>query len=126
MRELLARELRQALRGRDKAAVAALRSALAAIGNAEAVPASQPNPPGPGAGPIAGAVAGLGASEAARRKLSDDEVAGILRAEIADRLTAAGQYREGGHDARASQLQREADVLSAVLAQAAGDQTSSR
>lgn len=126
MRELLARELEQALRARDTAAVAALRSALAAIGNAEAVPANPPNPPGPGAGPIAGAVIGLGAGDADRRVLSDDEVAGIVQAEIEERQAAAAQYRDGGHEARADQLQLEADVLTAVLAKAAGGQTSSR
>jgi uncharacterized protein YqeY len=126
MRELLTSELQQALRDRDTAAVAALRSALAAIGNAEAVPGSLPNPPGPGAGPIAGAVIGLGAGEAARHVLSDDEVAAIVRAEIEERQAAAVQYRDGGHEARAGQLLREADVLTAVLARAGEGQTSSR
>ncbi|MBO0816776.1 MAG: hypothetical protein J2P30_16755, partial [Actinobacteria bacterium] len=60
----LAGELRKAVAARDLIAVSALRSALAAIDNAGAVPLS----PGPAAGTssphVAGAAAGLGAGEA--------------------------------------------------------------
>src|SRR6202011_1439356 len=56
-----------ALKAGDRPAVRALRSALGAIENAEAV-AVRP-PPGPARSRIAGAVAGLGAGEIARRDL---------------------------------------------------------
>jgi hypothetical protein len=54
--------LTDALRGRDRVAVAALRSALSAIANAEAI--SPPSPTaGAGGSYVAGGVAGLGAAE---------------------------------------------------------------
>jgi uncharacterized protein len=51
--------LADALRRRDRAAVSALRSALSAIGNAEAV-SPPPATAGTGSERIAGAAAGLG------------------------------------------------------------------
>jgi hypothetical protein len=80
--------LKAALASRDRVAVSVLRSALAAIGNAEAVP--------PRSGPVAassphfaGAAAGLGAAEAQRRIVSDAEAVQIVTAEIEDRVMAA-------------------------------------
>ena len=116
--ERLALELRRALRGGDRSAVAALRSALAAIGNAEAVPDDGADERRTGAGPIAGALTGLGAGDVARRVLSADEVTAIVRAEVAERRAAAGQYRDGGHESGAIRLEREADVLTAALGRA--------
>jgi uncharacterized protein len=60
------RALTAAMKARDQRAVAALRSALAAIDNAEAVEAAGEGHP-PGEGRIAGAVLGVGAAEVARR-----------------------------------------------------------
>jgi uncharacterized protein YqeY len=117
--EHLAEELRRALRSRDQAAVAATRSALAAIANAEAVLPSRAGNPRPGTGPVAGALSGLGAGEAARRILSAGEVTAIVSAEIAERRVAARQYRDGGHESAALRLEREAEVLTAVLGGAA-------
>ncbi|MBO0771199.1 MAG: hypothetical protein J2P35_07070 [Actinobacteria bacterium] len=112
----LAGELRKAVAARDLIAVSALRSALAAIDNAGAVPLS----PGPAAGTssphVAGAAAGLGAGEAERRRLSDSDAAEIVRAEAADRRAVAGDYDRSGHTERAWRLRREADVLEAALA----------
>ena len=98
-------------------AASALRSALGAIGNAEAV---RPGPePATAAGSehFAGAVAGLGAGEAERRGLGEAEVAGIVRTEIAERLAAAGEYERGGYAGRAGRLRREAAVLTSALAE---------
>lgn len=127
--------LRAALRERDKAAAAALRSALAAIGNAEAVEAAEAAEApaagraaaeGAGGGAraasgsehIAGAVAGLGAAEAARRELSEAELARIVSAEIAERVAAADGYEHAGHPDRAARLRREADVLRTATSEA--------
>jgi uncharacterized protein len=106
--------LRAALKQRDSVAVSALRTALTAIGNAEAlaVPAPQGGWPGQY---VAGSVAGLGATEASRRALTEDEIAGILRAEIAERRAAADQYEQAGHPGRAGRLRREADALAAAV-----------
>jgi uncharacterized protein len=106
--------LRAALKARDTAAVAALRSALAAIGNAEALPAAAPEVRR-SSQYLAGSVAGLGAAEATRRTLTVAEIAGIVRTEIAERRTAAAGYEQSGHADRASQLRREADALAAVV-----------
>jgi hypothetical protein len=98
--------------------VSALRSAQAAIGNAEAVavpPASQA--PG-GNQHFAGTVAGLGAAEARRRVLSAADAEEIIRAEVAERHGAADLYEQAGHADRATRLRREADALRMVLADA--------
>jgi uncharacterized protein YqeY len=111
--------LGEALRARDSVAVAALRSALSAVGNAEAVPPGSPVAAGcngPGGEYFAGAVAGLGATEAGRRTLNAAEIGQIVRAEISERLRAAGEYERAGHADRASRLRSEARVLTSVLA----------
>jgi uncharacterized protein YqeY len=106
--------LRAALKQRDSAAVSALRSALAAIGNAEALPASSA-PRGRAGQYVAGAVAGLGAAEASRRTLTEAEITSIVATEVAERRAAAAQYEQVGHADRAGRLRREADVLAAVV-----------
>jgi uncharacterized protein YqeY len=168
----LRRELAAALRARDQVAVAALRTALSALANAEAVPApaiprgsvpaagaasrnAAPGSPAPGspapgspapgspapgsaapgspvpgsaaagsAAPggdphIAGAAAGLGAAEAARRHIGEAEADRIVRAEIRERLAAAEQYARAGHADRAGRLRREAAVLAAAVGEPA-------
>jgi hypothetical protein len=102
--------LRDAMRARDAAAVAALRSALAAVGNAGAVdvPAT---PPPPGTAEVAGAVLGLGAAEVPRRELTAAEVAALVRAEVADRVAAAEAYERDGRADRAERLRAEAAAL---------------
>jgi uncharacterized protein len=102
-----------AMKDRDRVATAALRSALTAIDNAEAVdiglaPRAQP-------GTIAGGVTGLGAGEVARRTITDHDVRAILRDAITERQTAAAQYESlQRHDA-ADRLRVEASVLAALL-----------
>ena len=109
-RDRLQTALRAALRVRDKTAASALRSALAAIDNASAVPAEPA--PGVASGPhFAGAAAGLGAGEAPRRGLTAGEAERIVRAEIAEREAAATGYERAGHADRAGRLRREAAVL---------------
>jgi hypothetical protein len=111
MEEALRTALRSAMRSRDPVATAALRSALSALDNATAVPpAAAPAPPGDRH--VAGSAAGLGAAEAARRELTPAEAAAVLRAEIADRRAAAGQYPPGP---AADRLRAEADVLAAFV-----------
>jgi uncharacterized protein YqeY len=115
LRARLRAALPAAMKARDRAAVAALRSALAAIDNAEAVaPEPEPEPVGDDS-PIAKARVGLGAGEAARHELTDDDVAAIVRAEVAERLTSADEYDDHGRDERADRLRAEAAVLQAHL-----------
>jgi uncharacterized protein len=90
--------LRDAMKARDVVAAFALRSALSAIGNAEAVPA---DPGGP--------------AEVARRRLSPADIQAIVQAEISERETTAVQYQESGQGDRAERLGREAQILGTVL-----------
>lgn len=115
LRTRLQQALPTALKARDTAAVAALRSALAAIDNAHAVAA----PPTPRSGAvIAGAVTGLGAGDAQRRNLSEGDITAIVRAEIADRRAAAADCERTGQPDAAARLTAEADVLAGHLANA--------
>jgi hypothetical protein len=135
LHERLSRALPVAMKARDRVAVAALRSALAAIANAEAVDPPQPPPPaqrpdhggsgaeqldhgGSGSGPaFAGAVAGLGATEVERRRLSGVQVEEVIRAEVAERETAAAGYERAGQLEHAERLRAEAKVLTSYLDQ---------
>jgi len=106
--------LPEALKARDKVAVSALRSALAAIDNAGAVPHGPVPTAGLGDQYVAGAAAGLGAGEVGRRRLSEDDVAQIVRAEVAERQAAARDYAQRGQPDQADRLRREASVLVSV------------
>lgn len=112
----LRRALSEALKSRDMVAVSALRSALGAIDNASAVPAGPEPGVSANSAHIAAAAAGIGAAEAERRLLSDEEASAIVRAEVAERQTAARDYERAGHTDRAGRLRREADVLASTLA----------
>src|SRR3974390_169979 len=80
--------LGQALRRRESIAIPALRSALSAVGNAEAVTGA-----GPAAGAssphVAGARSGLGAGEAPRRGLTAAQVEQVIPAQISEHRQAA-------------------------------------
>jgi uncharacterized protein len=106
--------LRAALKQRDTAAISALRSALAAIGNSETLPIAATQSGG-GDQYLAGSVAGLGAAEAPRRVLTDVKIADIVSTEISERRAAAAGYEQAGHTDRADRLRREADALAAVV-----------
>ena len=114
LRTQLRRQLSTAVREHDRPAVSALRSAMAALDNAEAVQ------PGEGFQPevsqhVAGGVAGLGAAEVERQVLDAESQRAIVKAEIESRLTAATTYEQHGQSARAAELRLGADVLAAVL-----------
>ena len=117
--------LTAALGSGDRAAAAAVRSALSAVGNAEAIDtAAQAGPAGLATASsehFAGARAGLGAGEVPRKRLSAADVMQIVLAEIAERQSAAVEYDRLGHASRAERLRREADVLAAVLSEERGN-----
>jgi uncharacterized protein len=113
IRKRLERVLREALQARDMVAVSAVRSALAALDNAQAVPA--PSATGAGSPHVAGAVAGPRAGEAERRRLSESEAGDIVRAEVTEREAAARAYDRSGHAEQAARLRREASILTSVL-----------
>ena len=105
------------MKARDSAAVAALRSALAAIDDAESVEVPSGARPGSASDSsvIAGAMDGVGAGEAARLDLSERQIEDIVRAEVADRRSAAADYERAGRPDRAARLTAEADALAAHL-----------
>jgi uncharacterized protein YqeY len=115
VRQRLERPLREALRARDMIAVSALRSALAAIDDAGAIPAGTARAAGAGSRQFAGSAAGLGAGEAKRRSLSEAEVEKIVRAVVTGRRAAAREYERAGHADQADRLRRWACVLESAV-----------
>jgi uncharacterized protein YqeY len=113
LRERLRESLKVALNARDAIAIAAFRSAMSAVDNAEAVDRSQA--PAPTAGMIGDVHLGVGAGEVARRELSHHDVHEIVRAEIRDRTAAAAEYERLGRADHASRLSAEARVLTSFL-----------
>ncbi|WP_210650245.1 hypothetical protein [Nocardioides sp. SYSU D00065] len=107
LRARLRAALLQARRDRDAETVSTLRTALAALENAEAVPASAT------AGAIEDAPVGVGASEAQRRVLSDADELAVLDAEIASLLEAVRAYASSVPE-RAAGADRAADTLRAL------------
>lgn len=110
IRMAMRHDLVVALKARDTETVTALRTAIAAIDNAEAVdtsalPASAPD------GPVAGATAGLGSSEVARRALTTADGRSVVSAVIAEYLDEAERYESADHGESAAVLRRQAEVL---------------
>ena len=98
VRSRLRAELTASLKRRDRAVAAALRSAVAAVDNAEAVDPT-----------------GVDTTEVARRELSADEIDAILHHEVDDLRTAAEEYAELAQADRAADLAAGAAALSAIL-----------
>jgi len=114
LRHALRRDLAMAMKARQPDAVAALRAAIAAIDNAEAVPAPEARQAATSSH-IAGARAGLGAAEAARRDLSDSDQRAILRDKITGYTAEADRYEALGQPDAAARLRTQARLLSAYL-----------
>lgn len=112
-RATLRSALLTARKDRDTIRVSALRCALSVIDNAETPDDAHLDAPASEA--IAGGVVGLGAAEVARRDLSDAQIRDLLRAEVAERLTAADQFAAAGHDDRAGDMRSEAAILDGLL-----------
>lgn len=112
MRTSLRRDLTAALKARDRVSVAALRSALAAIENAEALPADQ-LPASAANEPWS--ANGVGAAEAQPRHLTEADLREIVEREVRERSVAADEYEQIGRHDRAESLRSEAAVLSRYL-----------
>jgi uncharacterized protein YqeY len=101
-------DLTQAMKERDRSRVAALRTALAAIANAEAPPAHDlPTPP---LAPLVGR-----AQEQPRLVLTPADVEAIVRLEIADRRDTIEHLRGRDQDDAVRQLASEITVLERYL-----------
>lgn len=114
LRAAMRADLLTAMKAREKDAVTALRVGLGALDTAEAVPVGELDPR-TGSEHVAGATAGLGSSEAARRELTLDRARAVLRAELEDRRSIADEYTEFGQLDAAARLRAEADVLERYL-----------
>ncbi|MEV6323613.1 hypothetical protein AB0M45_20825 [Nocardia sp. NPDC051787] len=110
LRERLRAGLSAAMRARDRAGVSALRSALGAVDNAEAVDVAEHR-----AGALEHSATGLGVAEVERRELTEQDVERIVRAEVTERLTVAEQYESLGRTDRAATLHAEAKALTDLL-----------
>jgi uncharacterized protein len=109
--ERLREGLRTAIKERDRVAVSALRSTLAAIENAEAVDVT-------GAAQRGMAIEqspGLGGAEVQRRALTEGEITRIVATELSDREAAARTYATAGQTERADRLLAEVAVLRGYL-----------
>lgn len=114
VRAALRAGLTTAMKARDRDAVTALRTAIAAIDNAEAVGTDDQHDVR-ASRLIAGAATGVASTEVARRDLTPREVRALLRAEIADRITQAASYDAHGQAPAADRLRREASALTRYI-----------
>ena len=115
LRDALNSELVAAMQRRDRPVTAALRTTLAALANAEAVPTESPAVSTMGTPHIAGATAGLGATEAPRRDLTEDHERAIVARERAELLSHADRLTRLCRRDEADAARRAAATLSDVL-----------
>ncbi|MEU2942440.1 GatB/YqeY domain-containing protein [Nocardiopsis alba] len=107
-------DLVTAMRERRRETVSALRTALAALDNAEAAPA--PETPSTTVNEhVAGSRSGVGSTEAPRRVLSADRVRALLNEQIEERTVEADRYEAHGRHDAARRLRTEADALRPYL-----------
>lgn len=111
MGEVLRSRLRQALKLRDSVVIAACRSALAAIQNAEAVAGAADDLR---AGAIEASPVGVGVGDLPRRMLGAVEIRAIVEREISECRAGAVSVTLDDPD-RAAFLIRQAEVLQSVL-----------
>lgn len=105
VRDEMQTDLRKAMRARDRAAVVALRTALAALSNAEAPPIeSAPLE-------VRGSLA-----QHVRRELTDADITTILQAQIDDRERTIAELLPHGQEAEVAALRAEIATLRPYIA----------
>ncbi|GAA2163984.1 hypothetical protein FHX52_2187 [Humibacillus xanthopallidus] len=123
LRASLRSRLTLAMRQRDREAAAVLRSAIAAIENAEAVPSPDAEgargPSATSSARVAGAAVGVGATEAQRRFLDAAAERAIVVAEVALLHEAQQAYAAAGDAPRAQSAAGGVTLLHAVLCESA-------
>ena len=125
IRVRMRRGLVDAMKARDQQAVAALRSTLARIDNAEVVDADGLDADGLDAEPalysgeghpaVAGGVLGVGAADVDRRVLTPEEMAAIVRDDVEEREIAAEVLVRVGRPDQAERLRAQAELLTTYL-----------
>lgn len=104
MRDRLRSDLTRAMKARDQVRVMVLRSALAAIGNAEAVEV------------VATSEATIGSGDVRRKTLTGEQLVAVLHSEIQEREESVGEYERGEQHDRAEILRQEIEILRSYLA----------
>lgn len=115
LRAALRDRLNAAMRVRDRQTMGAIRSVLAALENAEAVPVEERGTAEATSDQVAGTAAGLGAGEAHRRVLSPDEERALIEREIAELRASSAELAAVGHPERSAELLRAAEIVEGAL-----------
>jgi hypothetical protein len=110
LRTRLRRDLRASMKAQHRDEMAALRTLIAAIDNAESVDDASPAPPS-SSEHLARAVRGLRGAETVRRSLSERDLQRIIEAELWERDAQAERLDLLGRVEDASRLRSEADVI---------------
>ncbi|HYN65459.1 MAG TPA: hypothetical protein VES93_01140 [Ornithinibacter sp.] len=113
LRDRMSAALMSSMKARDPVAIAALRSALARVANAEAVPIDTT----PRAGALHEAPVGAGAADAPRRELTEADVRAVVEAEVAEHERSARHLADAGRPEDAARVTAEASVLRSLLAE---------
>jgi hypothetical protein len=116
LRDALQSELAAAMQRRDRPVVTALRTTLSQLANAEAVPTPADVDTTKGSQHVAGATGGLGATEAQRATLSEDQVRAIVIGERIELLVHAERLTKMCRRDEADGVRRAADTIAALLA----------
>jgi uncharacterized protein YqeY len=112
LRERLRRDLTAAMKAGRREDVAAIRTLIAAIDNAEAAGVRPPmRPTSSSSEDFAISTPGAGSGDAPRRELGDAELDKIFEAEIADRREHEAQYGAVGRPDAAARMRREAQLI---------------
>lgn len=115
LRVALRERLTAAMRARDRQTVGAMRSVLAALENAEALPVTSDETATATSEHVAGAVTGLGAGDAPRRLLSADDERAVMGREVAELRSASATLVAANQHERASELIQMAEAVEEVL-----------
>lgn len=106
IRKQMKLDLVKAMKARQSATVATLRSALAAIDNAEAVPIDEKTPIIPFV---------TQSPDVPRKVLSDADIHQILQKEVDERIAASAEYNRLGQTGEAERLAAAAALISVYL-----------
>jgi uncharacterized protein len=115
LRTALRSRLKAAMRAGDRQTAGAMRSVLAALENAEAVPGTSQATSLTQSEHVAGAALGLGAAEAPRRVLFAADERALVEREVAELRQSAALFAEAGKDERRLELLEVAAAVEAVL-----------
>jgi hypothetical protein len=115
LRARLRERLTQAMRARDRRTADAVRSVLAALDNAEAVPNAERPAAADQSEHVAGAAVGLGAAEASRRVLTRKDERAVVEREVVELRSSSAQLAGAGQQERSAELAEAAETIEALL-----------